>query len=174
MDEGNSEQLSNVINYYIEFDLKASLDGKYFSIRYLKSGFFAIYAITNKNIRFPKESDNIFLPESLHPLGSVEIISTGCATSLEWHQEKNEYNDTIIWNVYWNRFIVLAPIDKSGKFIELKEKVETVSKGFFGGKVSKKTFQVNSEEIIKFIVAVYRVTEEDSGPKVNLLMKNDK
>jgi len=78
------------MNNNLEFDLRSSFDGKYFSIRYLKSGFFAVYAVTNKNIRLPKEADNLLVVENLHPVGMVEKIYSGCACSLEWHQEKNE------------------------------------------------------------------------------------
>ena len=74
----------------IEFELKSSLSGKYFSIRYQKSGLFSVFATTNKNIVFPKESDNIIVLDNLHPVGSVEKIASGCACSLEWHQERDE------------------------------------------------------------------------------------
>jgi len=56
----------------------------------------------------------------------------------------------------------------------LKEKVETVSKGgFFGGKVSKKTYQISQEEIAKFILFAYHVKSEGTNPKVEVRHKND-
>jgi len=73
-----------------EFELRSNLDGRFFSIRYQKSGLFNIYAITNKNLSLPRESDNLITLESLHPAGKVERIYTGCAVSLEWHQDRDE------------------------------------------------------------------------------------
>jgi len=144
-----------------EFELRSNLDGRYFSIRYQKSGLFYIYAITNKNLHLPRDSDNLVALESLHPAGKVERIHTGCAVSLEWHQDRDE-------------FAALVPVDKSAKPLEVKEKVETVSKGgFFGGKHSKKAFYVDVNNISKTVLYLYQIFAEGSNVKVGVKQKNE-
>lgn len=63
---------------------------------------------------------------------------------------------------------------KEGKPIEVKEKIETVSKGgFFGSKVTKRVLQANTSDIAKSVLYIFQVRPEGGAIKVQVKAKND-
>jgi hypothetical protein len=66
-------------------------------------------------------------------------------------------------------------VDKDGKLVEVREKIESISKGFFSSKTVKKTVEIDSSAVVgmtMFIISLNQITP--SKIQCEIIHKSDK